>query len=179
LREVFRPWFEPHRFPRQAIDTMADHVFDKLQVDRYRHAFLRKGATWRHMLVQQPPALELGILDVHIGFDTTEFTKHWAYFDDDGGLRMGPLYDLVQEWLGTPRHFCQLVWWRLPTLQLLGDEETRNVIKQMLEEVDVVLQRQKIGAMPMQPPPMNLEWRQKFKSEDYDVVDVVSDEENE
>ena len=92
---------------------------------------------------------------------------------------MGPLYDLVQEWLGTPRHFCQLVWWRLPTLQILENEETRDVIKRMLGEVDVVLQRQVIAAIPMQPPPINLEWRQKFKSEDYDVVNVVSDAESE
>lgn len=131
------------------------------------------------MLVQQPPALELGILDIHRRFDTTEFTKHRASFEENMGLRMGPLYDLVQEWLGTTRHYCQLVWWRLPDLQLLEKEQIRDVIKQMLEDVDVVLQRQIIGAIPMQPSPMNFEWRHKFKSEDYDVVDVVSDEESE
>jgi hypothetical protein len=179
LQEAFPPWFEPQRFPLQNFNAAAARVFDGLPVDLHRDAFLRKGASWRHMLVQQPPALELGILDIYRRFDTLERTKKWAYFEDDGGLRMGPLYDLVQAWVGTPKHFCQLVWWKLPPLKLSEDQETRDVVKDMLEEADVVLQRLLIGAAPMQPPPMNLEWKQKFRSEDYDVVDVISDEDEE
>jgi hypothetical protein len=56
----------------------------------------------RHMLLQQPPALELGICYFHSKFKTTGLVK---YCDGHGGLRMDPLYDWVQEWLGTPRHF--------------------------------------------------------------------------
>jgi hypothetical protein len=92
---------------------------------------------------------------------------------------MGPLYELSQAYLGRPNHYCQLVWWEFRTGELLENKRTQKAIRTMLESADVVLQRQLIGAAPMQPPGPNAEWLRKFRSEDFDVVDVVSDEEEE
>jgi hypothetical protein len=67
---------------------------------------------------------------------------------------MGPLYDLVQEWFGTSKHFCELFWWRLPISQPLKpsiNQEISDVAKQMLREEATAI-KQTPGALPMQPP---------------------------
>jgi hypothetical protein len=61
------------------------------------------------MLVQQPPALALGIVHA-VDRGPTKLQKPLlvARCDDEGGLHMGPLYDLAQEWLALPGQFCQV-----------------------------------------------------------------------
>ncbi|KAI0906546.1 hypothetical protein F4823DRAFT_74798 [Ustulina deusta] len=62
-----------------------------------RDAFMHPTATWRYMLVQQPPALRLGQWSICHGMrgDSHNFQRH--EFPD--GLRMGSLYDLAQDWV--------------------------------------------------------------------------------
>jgi hypothetical protein len=129
------------------------------------------------MLVQQPPAMKLGILSVYVRFETARVIKKWASFDKYRGLRIGPLYDLSQAWLGTPNHYCQLVWWEFPTGELLENKRTWKAIKTMLETADVVLQRQLIGAARMQPTGPNSERLRRFRSEDFDVEEEEEEEE--
>lgn len=66
-------------------------------------ALMRHGASWRRMLVRQPPAARLGRChryvggyhgDVHCEYDTLDL----AAAGGGGGLRMGELYDLVLDW---------------------------------------------------------------------------------
>lgn len=138
------------------------------------------------MLVQQPPAFEMGVMDIFNTSETTSVLKKWAYFDsnpgtntiklDNEGLRMGALYDLVQNWLGVSRHFCQVIWRILPSSSDLLDEgEVRDVTRDMLGKVDIVLQRQMIGEAEMQVPSMNVEWRQRFRCVEYEVVDITNE----
>ncbi|WEW56031.1 hypothetical protein PRK78_001466 [Emydomyces testavorans] len=64
LAEVFSPFFtwesareseNPRRGPTQG-------VFDNLPLTKNKDAFLRKGASWRRMLVMQPPARSMGVI---------------------------------------------------------------------------------------------------------------------
>jgi hypothetical protein len=48
----------------------------------------------------------------------------------------------------------------------------------MLEKGDVVLLCHTDEGTPFNPPPVNAEWSERFKSEDFDVVDMVSDSES-
>ena len=58
------------------------------------------------------------------------------------------------------------------------NQKIGDAIKRMLKKVDVVLLCHTDYETPFNPRPMNSEWREKFKSEDYDVVDMVSDSES-
>jgi hypothetical protein len=171
LREVFPLWFQPRHFPPDLWDKT---VFDGLPIARHTAAFVRRGASWRKMLVQQPPAPSLCIMDVRFEHSQSgewiDVWNHWAIFDDEGGLRMGPLYDLVYSWVGVSRQHCRLSWRRLPPPDLEDDpldkppddppddlsddssddwlsddpldkQEVRDAAELVLEKVDVVLQR--------------------------------------
>ncbi|KAK0642219.1 hypothetical protein B0T16DRAFT_421187 [Cercophora newfieldiana] len=77
-------------------------------------AITRRGASWRRMLLQQPPASALGVI-----------TAETAYFTDilsfPGGVQMGTLYDLVYKYScrdENPASWCMA--WR-PALQEKDD----------------------------------------------------------
>jgi hypothetical protein len=55
------------------------------------------------------------------------------------------------------------------------NQKIGDAIKRMLKKVDVVLLCHIDYETPFNPRPMNSEWREKFKSEDCDVIDMVSD----
>lgn len=75
-----------------------------------RRYFTRSGASWRRMLVSQPPPPLLGyfLLDLHSGWNqiSTAMVEPSC-----GGLRMGELYDIVQYHLG--HHESNSMWFRV------------------------------------------------------------------
>lgn len=89
-----------------------------------RRPFTRRGASWRRMLVSQPPPPKLGYAwmdlssgDSFVGVNTI-FTGLWAPESRDpsvgapsAGLRMGELYDLVQYRAG--HHHRYSLWFRV------------------------------------------------------------------
>ncbi|RYP69404.1 hypothetical protein DL770_008241 [Monosporascus sp. CRB-9-2] len=90
LTELFPPFFGGENEMRFAIDA-----FEELAMARQERlaAFRREGASWRRMLVQQPPVRELGMWETvsRMGGDGHTFRRE-RYPE---GLRMGELYDLV------------------------------------------------------------------------------------
>ncbi|KAL7919393.1 hypothetical protein ACQKWADRAFT_207231 [Trichoderma austrokoningii] len=90
---------------------------EALQVSLDRDRFTRAGASWRRMLVSQPPipdlmAMEFGPTRIHdpdspekLRFDT--LTAH----DADKGLCMGQLYDFVQDRVSN--HPLDCLWYRV------------------------------------------------------------------
>ncbi|GAB1314524.1 hypothetical protein MFIFM68171_04734 [Madurella fahalii] len=70
-----------------------------------REALTRRGASWRRMLVQQPPLYRLGVIIA----DRAYFTD---ILDFPDGLRMGALYDLVYSYAchnDNPASWC-MAW---------------------------------------------------------------------
>ncbi|KAI0017472.1 hypothetical protein F4780DRAFT_594252 [Xylariomycetidae sp. FL0641] len=89
--------------------------------------FMRKEASWRRMLVSQPPPPFLGYMNVgpieRIFIDRPFYT---ALIDPPNthppGLRMGALYDVVQHHVSTPRTGIRFqVLWTWGTALLTGD----------------------------------------------------------
>ncbi|KAK0621042.1 hypothetical protein B0T14DRAFT_522603 [Immersiella caudata] len=116
LRSLFAPFFE---FPTPCPSIWASFAHQPPALSRLPlarknlPALTRSGASWRRMLVQQPPVCELGVI-----------VAHTAYFTDvlsfPGGLRMGSLYDLAFSYSqgGNPASWCMA--WR-PTLHERDD----------------------------------------------------------
>ncbi|KAK7996456.1 hypothetical protein PG989_004496 [Apiospora arundinis] len=77
-----------------------------------REAFLRPGASWRRMLVTQPPVRRLGFCESgrNMGDAKFRFSELRPTSNDDDGLRMGELYDAVVNWLGTPHPAFTVMW---------------------------------------------------------------------
>ncbi|KAH8161535.1 hypothetical protein CIB48_g6698 [Xylaria polymorpha] len=103
LAEVFPPWFpKPTKNEQRDITSSLKMTnredFSGLpmaQASR-RHAFMHPSATWRKMLVQQPPVLRLGRWTASHAM-MGDF-HHFQLQEFPDGLRMGSLYDFGQDW---------------------------------------------------------------------------------
>ncbi|KAK8043165.1 hypothetical protein PG994_013648 [Apiospora phragmitis] len=85
-----------------------------------RDAFMRPGASWRRMLVAQPPRRLIGFMeemdDAKWGssergryYRCSELRLSGDNDDDDDGLRMGELYDAATSWVMRHQR-CGIVW---------------------------------------------------------------------
>jgi hypothetical protein len=98
MLEEFPLYANPRKFPIDSYQRPTRNDFDALGLTRHPGPFLRKGASWRRMLTQQPPAPGLALLKVtvHAGRrNPLEFHSSWFQPEDGQGLRMGVLYDTV------------------------------------------------------------------------------------
>ncbi|KAJ5835203.1 hypothetical protein N7447_001229 [Penicillium robsamsonii] len=74
-------------------------------------AWLRPSASWRRMLVQQPPAMSLGWIDRQETFTAHVVMRQWELsLEEYGGLRMNMLYDLV---VRSAEKAAQFFYWRM------------------------------------------------------------------
>ncbi|KAH7035481.1 uncharacterized protein B0I36DRAFT_318452 [Microdochium trichocladiopsis] len=65
-----------------------------------REPYLRRGASWRRMLVQQPAVMKLGYIQ-NQGRSEQSYYRAVVDCRDEQGLRMGKLYDLVYQYAGS------------------------------------------------------------------------------
>ncbi|KFA50671.1 hypothetical protein S40293_04904 [Stachybotrys chartarum IBT 40293] len=109
---------DPDRKPARAIQRRPPLDADALQKeDASKKRFTRTGASWRRMLVSQPPPVQLGYLSPDVAWDSPiQGRRAWkALTPTEGGLRMGQLYDLVQHRAGHhPQHssWFRIHWFR-------------------------------------------------------------------
>jgi len=114
LQASFPPWFElpewrPGVWAGFAHQPPAVAKIPLAQPER-REALTRSGASWRRMLVQQPPSFKLGFVLAETAYST-------AKLDFPDGLRMGTLYDLVYSYAcrdNNPASWC-MVWAPAPS----------------------------------------------------------------
>ncbi|KAE9407533.1 hypothetical protein BT96DRAFT_971236 [Gymnopus androsaceus JB14] len=101
LAELFEPWFDGNG----AHDR---RKFMKMPLASTRDVFLREDATWRQMLVAQPPLLQLGIWTQMHGMrgDSHQF----EILEFPNGLRMGEFYDIGQKWLANNVSGFRVFW---------------------------------------------------------------------
>ncbi|KAK7960358.1 hypothetical protein PG988_011572 [Apiospora saccharicola] len=92
-----------------------------------RRRFTRRGASWRHMLVAQPPPLQMGYVSPSSPLHAANLTIGKALLvatptdgrdEDGGGLRMGQLYDFVQRRAG--HHDLHSLWFRVQWMRFRG-----------------------------------------------------------
>jgi hypothetical protein len=110
LAETFPLWFTNPtvRFQFDAIATLPI----ARRVSR-REAFLWSTASWRRMLVSQPPIQKLGCWMAEYTSGDLPDDTCWKFrtLSFPEGLRMGKLYDLTQRWLGDINKPTCAVYW--------------------------------------------------------------------
>ncbi|KAI1745117.1 hypothetical protein F4680DRAFT_443600 [Xylaria scruposa] len=93
LVEAFPPWYQ---IAEQLVRKEDFHGLPMAQESR-RPAFMNLSASWRHMLVQQPPSLRLGYWT--LSHTRTNSFQDFQIQEFPDGLRMGTFYDLPQKWV--------------------------------------------------------------------------------
>jgi len=123
LRKKFPPWFEDKWLMPRAY-ALSDHKhFWRLDWNSNKErteAYARKDASWRRMLVVQPPVQEL-IVKVHTeAIGGPSQSKGQLRLSD--GLRMGQFYDIVQDFVEQkPVTYFVIRWYLPPTIKDIDD----------------------------------------------------------
>ncbi|KAK5996648.1 hypothetical protein PT974_01986 [Cladobotryum mycophilum] len=105
MAEIFPQWFQDFKVTEVFDDddpgwtgyetegVMTCKEFSELPIAKreHREALLRPGASWRRMLVQQPPLYTLGALKRRTTLGCTAAVRMWKF---DQGLRLGAIYDV-------------------------------------------------------------------------------------
>ncbi|RFU71965.1 f-box domain-containing [Trichoderma arundinaceum] len=96
---------------------------EKLEAAQDRDRFTRAGASWRKMMVSQPPIPDFGVLmfkPVQRREPLPQKMERAIIGSNhpDGGLRMGQLYDFVQDRAGN--HPLDSLWFRLTWFEAHG-----------------------------------------------------------
>ncbi|KAK0719381.1 hypothetical protein B0H67DRAFT_642741 [Lasiosphaeris hirsuta] len=77
-------------------DNLDSLDFTNVSNGKRRHlAFVRAGASWRKMLVSQPPPVRVARIDLRDSNPPPSSDKLYRYTEIPGGLRMGELWDAV------------------------------------------------------------------------------------
>ncbi|KAM0814533.1 putative F-box domain-containing protein [Seiridium cardinale] len=156
-----------------------------------RSRFTRKGASWRRMLVSQPPPLQLGYLspDIFLSLRSppgSDLTTRIALVtlgapDIPPGLRMGQLYDLVQYRAG--HHPLHSLWFRIHWMQPRGPfcmPACRRVCQELLTKTSVVLEMvdddDQVWANHPRSPLDAKEFDEAFRSCDFSISKVETEE---
>jgi hypothetical protein len=111
-----------------------------------RRRFTRKGASWRRMLVSQPPPLHIGYLSP----DNTDFFERPVYMamvasTTPTGLCMGQLYDFIQYYAG--HHTLHSLWYRLHWISPRGSFYTPindKLCRELLTKTYVVVEMSEV-----------------------------------
>lgn len=90
-----------------------------------RNAFLRTEATWRRMLVQQPPATKLGVWKIEFSGRGFQHLFEMVDLDSTGGLWMDRLLDLSKQW--TEKGYTWSLFWGEDG-QALFDKEKNSLL---------------------------------------------------
>ncbi|KAL3438220.1 hypothetical protein BDV09DRAFT_118507 [Aspergillus tetrazonus] len=142
-------------------------------------AFRHPNASWRRMLVSQPPQPGVGyVRDVHDHESPTSVAKGYIDASHEGGLRFGLLYDLVQtlavsRWKKHHTPF-RVSWGAVGSVD--PSVRVRKGCMEMLEETAVVLavhyEPPKNSYYPESPQPGTLS-KEDFGIPGVEMVDVV------
>ncbi|XXG97192.1 hypothetical protein Hte_003487 [Hypoxylon texense] len=146
--------------------------------------FTRKEASWRKMLVSQPPPPQLGYLFMEAHRDHF-FGPHWVWTTliepvNNAllpGLRMGTLYDVVQYRAG--HHERNSMWFRVVWNQErepYNTNSSRMNCKEMLQQTNVVVEFYHVADQALvehhhEPPDLTL-FDERFRSEDYQHINI-------
>jgi hypothetical protein len=84
-------------------------------------AFRRADASWRDMLVVQPPARTL-VVERRVEDRGADYGTRWVYKLGERGLRMGLFYDFVEEWCSRTEDRVGGVRWEM----FANSEESRR-----------------------------------------------------
>lgn len=118
LAAAFAPWFrhDTNREGRRGQwSTRAFRSIPLAEPDAHA-AYMAPNASWRRMLVSDPPVLKLGLWASNQWSGCIPDSKGWQFkvLELPRGLTMGLLYDLTQMWMGMGDTHFYLHWERGP-----------------------------------------------------------------
>ncbi|KAI9927542.1 hypothetical protein ASPWEDRAFT_746562 [Aspergillus wentii DTO 134E9] len=101
-------------------------------------AYTRQEASWRRMLIQQPPTSIIGVIEVFTRDMQDRYYKQLLVKPHNGHLRMGDLYDPLNEWTLYPCLEKWAFWDESVETQFWLSEEARSAtLKAALRECDI------------------------------------------
>jgi hypothetical protein len=140
-----------------------------------RQRFTRPNASWRRMLVLQPPPRHLGVLrwDPDDPWERPEKVEI-ALLDKSaiGGLRMGELYDFVQHELCYPRHsekerlWFRMAWGRQPIIDTSHLHQQRQVLFAQTNVIVEFFEMQCLSYGELKDPENKAEFNAQFRCQD-------------
>jgi hypothetical protein len=149
-----------------------------------RQRFTRPNASWRRMLVLQPPPHHMGVLrwDSSDAFVRPEVAEV-ALLDKSatGGLRMGELYDFVQHELCYPRYpekealWFRIDWGRPPVIDTSHLHQQRNVLFAQTNVIVEFFDMQCLSYREFKDPENKAEFNAQFRCQDAcaDAIDYA------
>ncbi|KAJ7040507.1 hypothetical protein C8F04DRAFT_1032288 [Mycena alexandri] len=110
LMELFPPFFAP-KGPRGRWPGDAESIA-KMPWANATQAFRHPDASWRRMLIVQPPAATLIVTQISHWQEGDFQSQETVNYDDTSspGLRMGPLYDLAVPLIDRPASSFYVSW---------------------------------------------------------------------
>ncbi|KAI1345239.1 hypothetical protein F5Y15DRAFT_365332 [Xylariaceae sp. FL0016] len=149
LKILFPPWFPIDEVPAEENDIQVSNVTRThltslacLEPSR-KAAFRRTGASWRRMLVRQPPVQVMGAI-YRRQFPVESLKRAYVRFED--GLRMGAFYDFTLETVADDSTVRCVIWHASPNDQY----SYASAICQSFERAGVILMSTSIvSARPM------------------------------
>ncbi|KAL6698408.1 hypothetical protein J3F84DRAFT_367506 [Trichoderma pleuroticola] len=158
-----------------------------LQASQDRERFTRAGASWRRMLVCQPPIYDFGAMIFQPVDPSRPVPQKMEKAiiqaeDDESGLCMGQLYDFVQERAGN--HPLDSLWFRVTWFDTQAPYTSKlchtTAIEWVIDGVPVVVEmfHKSDSLRPFHPPdPPNVEVFDKtFKCKDFKPHKWIPDE---
>ncbi|KAI0197546.1 F-box domain-containing protein [Astrocystis sublimbata] len=169
------------------IHRNASKVEDLMPLDLHEDEIIcrkltRKEASWRKMLVSQPPPLHLGYLKIEEGsvwYDSVQRKLLQPHIDlNSPGLRMGTLYDIVQYHLG--HHDVESTWFHVIWNEARKPYATRpdtDWYNQLLQSTNVMVEFYHMNHFAFEhcELPDRLKFDKCFRSEGYRDIDIGTD----
>ena len=181
LRKKFPPFFDPCADGEHSSFGRffaSETQFEDLEWNRgpeKRKAYARKEASWRRMLVAQPPRTSMRVFETIVG--QAGESNRVGRLEIEKGLRMGTLYDLAQAAVAVPLTAFAVLWGVDLSEQAPGDYGTETVGRErggrdpkdmQRSEVIITLDLHNVQQCCVD----EIELRSEFRSEGYEDVKV-------
>ena len=176
LRKKFPPFFALCS-KNDSVSFAGEKDFEELEWNRSpekRRAYARREASWRRMLVAQPPRTSLKVVYTSEGMMGA--SKKNGRLEVEGGLKMGLLYDVVQASLVIPTTVFAVLWGVDPPEKEQGvygigsaclESDGENARPVTEPKADITLDLRNVQQCCVDEPGLGPE----FSSEGYESVD--------
>jgi hypothetical protein len=177
LQKKFPPWFEDKWLMARTYRLFDHKHFWRLDWNSSKErtdAYARKEASWRRMLVAQPPVQDLIVKVRTEAMGGPTQRKGELKFED--GLRMGLFYDLVQDFVEHQPATYFVIRWYSPSLFEDLDGSTANSDDGDISSFITVHLRQVIQSQPGLTGRIGPEFKSRaYKPVEIDYCPVISE----
>ncbi|KAL7822818.1 hypothetical protein V8C26DRAFT_387579 [Trichoderma gracile] len=181
LKRMDMPW-EPSSIYQPMLERRLDGR-ETIEAIQERERFTRSGASWRNMLVCQPPIYSFGVMIFQPQRGASPLPQRMEKaiikaHDQSVGLCMGQLYDFVQEKAG--HHHLSSLWFRIVWFEPHGpwtSDLCRDTANELALETSLIIEMFHTGdgcpAYHPRDPPAPEIFDRIFQSQDFKPHDWI------